>query len=79
MGNSDERLVQLFKNGRNQAIRIPKEFELPGTQARLRRDGHRLIIEPVTPRSLNALLATLEPIDDDFAPIDELPIEPVDL
>ena len=53
--------------------------DIEDTTERLRRDGHRLIIEPVTPHSLNALLATLEPIDEDFAPIDELPIEPVDL
>lgn len=25
-----ERHVELFKNGRNQAVRIPREFELPG-------------------------------------------------
>ena len=25
-----ERHVKLFKNGRNQAVRIPREFELPG-------------------------------------------------
>ena len=29
----NERRVRLFKNGRNQAIRIPREFELPGEEA----------------------------------------------
>jgi antitoxin VapB len=28
-----ERHVRLFRNGRNQAIRIPREFELPGKDA----------------------------------------------
>lgn len=28
-----ERHVKLFKNGRNQAVRIPREFELPGDDA----------------------------------------------
>ena len=28
-----ERHVKLFKNGRNQAVRIPREFELPGEDA----------------------------------------------
>jgi antitoxin VapB len=69
----------LFRNGRNQAVRIPREFELSGEEAILRKEGDRLIIEPAPPRSLLALLATLEPIDDAFPPIAELPIDSVDL
>ncbi len=45
-----ERHVRLFKNGRNQAIRIPKDFELPGEEAIIRKEGKRLIVEPVSPR-----------------------------
>ncbi|MFN3673847.1 MAG: antitoxin, partial [Bosea sp. (in: a-proteobacteria)] len=41
------RHARLFRNGRNQAIRIPVEFELPGEEALIHREGHRLIIEPV--------------------------------
>ena len=74
-----ERRVKLFKNGRNQAIRIPREFELPGDEAILRRDGDRLILEPVPAASLLELLERLEPIDDEFPPIADLPVEPVDL
>ena len=25
--------ISLFRNGRNQAVRIPREFELPGKEA----------------------------------------------
>ncbi len=74
-----ERRVKLFKNGRNQAVRIPREFELPGEDAIMRKEGERLVIEPAAPQSLLALLATLKPLDEDFPPIDELPLEPVDL
>ena len=49
-----ERRVRLFKNGQNQAVRIPREFELPGHEAIMRKDGERLIIEPVAGRSLLA-------------------------
>ena len=66
---SSERVVKLFKNGRNQAVRIPREFELPGNDAIMRKDGNKLIIEAVPPRSLLAVLATLETLDDDFPPI----------
>jgi len=45
----------------------------------MRKEGDRLIIEPAPPRSLLAVLATLEPLDEDFAPIDDVPPDPVDL
>jgi antitoxin VapB len=74
-----ERHVKLFKNGRNQAVRIPREFELPGEEAIIRKDGQRLIIEPAPPRSLLAVLAALATLDEEFPPIEDLPTEPVDL
>ena len=76
---SAQRRVKLFRNGRNQAVRIPREWEMSGEEAILRKEGDRLIIEPAPPRSLLALLATLEPIDEAFTPITDLPIDSVDL
>jgi antitoxin VapB len=73
-----ERHVKLFKNGRNQAVRIPREFELPGEDAVMRKEGDRLIIEPAPPKSLLAVLATLAPLDEAFPPIAELPVDPVE-
>lgn len=66
---SEERHVRLFRNGRNQAVRIPVEFELPGDEAIMRRDGDRLVIEPVRKRGLVALLATMQPLDEEFPEI----------
>ncbi len=74
-----ERHVKLFKNGRNQAVRIPRDFELPGTEAIMRKEGDRLIIEPAQPKSLLGLLATLQPLDEKFPPMPELPVDPVEL
>lgn len=79
MPEPGERHVKLFMNGRNQAVRIPREFELPGEDAVMRKEGHRLILEPAPPRSLVALLSTLEAIDEDFADVSDLPIDPIDL
>lgn len=76
---ASERHVKLFKNGRNQAVRIPREFELPGEDAIMRKEGDRLIIEPTEPKSLLAVLATLKPIDEDFPPIPDPAPEAVDL
>jgi len=74
-----QRHVKLFKNGRNQAVRIPREFELPGEDAIIRKDGERLIIEPAPPQSLLALLDTLAPLEEDFPPIPDLAPDPVKL
>lgn len=31
--------ARLFRNGRNQAVRIPRKFELPGQEVAIRKDG----------------------------------------
>lgn len=72
-----EQRVRLFRNGRNQAVRIPREFELPGRDAVIRREGERLIIEAAPPKSLLEVLAGLTPLDDHFPVIRELSGRPV--
>jgi len=74
-----ERHVKLFKNGRSQAVRIPREFELPGEDAIIRKEGARLIIEPAPARSLLAVLKSWEPLDEELGPIEDFPPDPVDL
>jgi antitoxin VapB len=76
----DERRVRLFRNGRNQAVRIPVEFELPGDEAVIHREGNRLVVEPLERRSLLQILAKLKPIEE-FPDVDAglLPPRPVDL
>lgn len=76
---SRERYVKLFKNGRNQAVRIPREFELAGDEAIMRKEGERLIIEPSPPKSLLAVLSKLAPLQEEFPVIADLPPGPVDL
>jgi antitoxin VapB len=73
------RHVKLFKNGRNQAVRIPREFELRGEDAIMRRDGDKLIIEPAPEKSLLSVLAGLSPIEDSFPEIEDRPPELVEL
>ena len=73
------RQVRLFKNGRNQAVRIPREFELPGKEAILKVDNGRLIIEPMPKETLLDYLARMEPIDEEWPEIEDYPPEPVDL
>src|SRR5690606_11918197 len=72
------RIVSLFRNGRNQAIRIPVEFELPGTQATIRRDGDRLIIEPHAARrpTMREFLDSLDPFPS-FPDVDDSDLPPL--
>jgi antitoxin VapB len=67
----DQRHVKLFRNGRNQAVRIPVEFELPGDEAIMHRDGDRLVIEPVRKRGLVALLKSMKPLEEQLPEIDD--------
>lgn len=87
---TEGRHVRLFKNGANQAVRIPKEFELPGKDAIMRREGNRLIIEvPEKPArgTAAALVAALdsmkgwEPVLEEFPDVDAgmLPLDDIEL
>ncbi len=67
-----ERHVRLFRNGRNQALRIPRDMELNADEAVVRKDGECLIIEPVKRQpDLAALLAGWEPLEESFPDVDE--------
>ena len=68
---SEPRHVKLFRNGRNQAVRIPVEFELPGDEAIMHREGDRLVIEPLRKRGLTALLKTMKPLKGEFPDIED--------
>lgn len=74
-----ERRVRLFRNNRNQAVRIPRDMEFSGDEVILRKEGDRLVIEPVKndPRGLLEFLDSLEPLDIDFPEIADPPADPV--
>jgi antitoxin VapB len=82
---SRPREVKLFRNNRSQAVRIPVEFELPGERALIRREGGKLIIEPVTrPTNIVELLAEWKkeaPLgpEDQFPAIEDAPARPEDI
>jgi antitoxin VapB len=65
------REVSLFRNGRNQALRIPREFELPGDSALMYQDGARLIIEPEPQGTFRNLFASWTDLGDSFTDLDD--------
>src|SRR5215470_11031617 len=82
---SIRRRARLFKNGRSQAVRIPRELEFPGDEVIIRKEGRRLIIEPAPPReSLLDVLARFAkegplPESDRLPKISDRPPEPVEI
>jgi antitoxin VapB len=77
-----ERHVKLFRNGRNKAVRIPKDFKFPGNDAIMRQEGKCLIIEPKRKKrkkSLRELFASWEPLDEELPDLPDPPPEPVEL
>jgi antitoxin VapB len=74
--------ASLFRNGRNQAVRIPVEFEMPGTEVTIRKEGSALVLEPkVKKMTLIEALDQMETIDVEFPDVDEglLPLKDINL
>lgn len=85
------RHARLFRNGANQAVRIPKEFEFPPGEVTVKKVGNSLVLEAVavkpTKGTLAGLVAALESMKDwpvvvePFPDVDEglLPLDAIDL
>jgi len=65
------RHVKLFRIGHSQVLRIPREFELPGYEAVIYREGQRLVLDPTQRPSLSRLLAGWRPIETEWPVIDD--------
>jgi len=59
---SGPKTAKLFTHGRSQAVRLPKEFRLPGTEVRVSRFGNRVILEPIArgPAEVAAVFAEID-------------------
>lgn len=74
------RRARLFRNGRNQAVRIPREFELTADEVMISREDDRLVIVPVQQSpSLAEVLSRLGPLDEDFPNTADPATKPQDL
>ena len=71
----DVRVAKLFRNGKNQAVRLPKEFEMDVSAVLIHRQGDKLILSP-KPDSWEDYFAIAQTLGDDFPDdISELPLE----
>lgn len=67
------RRASLFRNGRHQAVWIPRECELEGSEVLMHREGDRLVLTPVRTHRLLELPASREPLDGGLAEVQDLP------
>ena len=42
-----ESTAKIFKNGRSQAVRLPKAFRLKGDEVKITKEGDKIILEPL--------------------------------
>ena len=67
--------AKIFWSGRSQAVRLPKEFRLPGNEVRIRRHANAVILEPVA-EDWSWLDSIAGKLDKDFVEaVDENPGE----
>jgi antitoxin VapB len=59
------RTAKLFKNGRSQAVRLPKEFRFDGTQVFVKKVGNMVVLIPEQ-GSWQTLFDSLDQFSDDF-------------
>ena len=69
----DTAKAKLFMHGRSQAVRLPKEFRMPGTEVEVHREGDAVVLKPLKKHKIDwdkywAELEALGP--DDSKPID---------
>jgi antitoxin VapB len=72
-----ERRAAFFRNGRNQAVRIPRELEMDGSEVLIRKEGDTLTLTPIRKHTLRDLLASWAPLEDALPEVEDLPAQPL--
>ncbi len=68
-----ESIAKIFKNGRSQAVRLPKEFRFKGNQVKIMKKGHKVILEPIKRTKWPDGFWENFPVDKDFEIPEALP------
>lgn len=63
--NADRKTARLFTNGASQAVRLHKEFRMPGTEVRIWKEGNRVVMEPIL-TGWDAMFAAIAELPEDF-------------
>lgn len=57
--------AKLFQNGQSQAVRLPKEFRLPGESVYIKKQGNAVVLIPQT-GSWDCLFESLGKFSEDY-------------
>ncbi len=57
--------AKLFQNGSSQAVRLPKEFRIPGNEVKIFKKGNHVILEPIE-TTWDSLFESLNEFPEDF-------------
>lgn len=60
--------AKIFQNGQSQAVRIPKEFRLTGSEVFIKKQGDSILLIPMGDNPWQPLLDSLHQFSDDFMP-----------
>ncbi|MBU0500353.1 MAG: antitoxin [Gammaproteobacteria bacterium] len=72
---SESRTARLFRNGSNQAVRLPKEYEMDADEVIIHKEGNRLILTP-RPRSWDDYFIQGTRLSADFFDeVEDLPLQ----
>jgi antitoxin VapB len=58
--------AKLFQNGRSQAVRLPKEYALPGDEVYIKKIGRIVVLIPKDADSWGPFVDSLDKFSDDF-------------
>jgi antitoxin VapB len=64
-GGDKMETAKLFKNGSSQAVRLPKEFRIPGNEVKIFKKGNHVILEPIV-TTWDTLFESLSEFPEDF-------------
>jgi antitoxin VapB len=60
-------IARIFKNGRSQAVRLPKEYRFEGNEVFIRKEGNDMILSPL-PKSWDSFFKETPLPSEDFLP-----------
>ena len=73
-----EAVAKIFKNGRSQAVRIPKQFRFQGNEVKIRKEGNKVILEPLEREFWDTGFWDIFCSDDEFKTPKPRPSKPID-
>ena len=67
-GGKVRQRARVFQNGGSQAVRLPRDFRFLGDEVSIRREGDRVILEPLVGGYSTSFRAMIEGARDDSMP-----------